>query len=620
MHTLPFVRPARLLSAVLVAVIPAVLPAALLVAGVGAQNPLTRKREAPPAPFAGRFAGDDFVLELRYVAAAKRYVGSLVADGESMACEARAEGERLLGRFRVDDEDYEFTATLAGDVLQLRSDGETVQLKRVAAGGSKERGEPVEAPTPRGGVGIALAPTKDGGFRIEQVAPGGPAARAKLTPGGTLRAVDGESVEGLTLEAVVAKVSGPIGKLVRLTVETPDEILEVMLERADLSRLQAGERGEDASSLPATGALTSGTRVTWYLGSATLSGVSSQLVQNDKGEWVDPGTGRRYSDERTMNTGGAGYLQMTILAADEQGLAVDTRNFLMLDPAGGRVTSSTVQGMVGDASALGDYWVHPQRLATMAEVNEGGHRVVRLRYPVEGVVYDAIAIETRSASGWFRNTYDTATGLLIAGSSSTTGSGVATIDPSGRVSGGAGATTITSSRLMNVRRLDLPWAGDRSAPPLRVGQQMRIQGTYSTRIPGVPEMPMEYSAVSEVQRVERGFALCRIRSRLTSGYSAPQESETWRVYGTPMTGGAWVPPAVLAALSPQQAIDHDPITGFRVSFVGVDGNRAVFVEHGPRETNHYAYDLGSGLLVGAQLEQSNDVSTTVLRASVTSGN
>ena len=300
---------------------------------LSAQNPLARNRQNQDHPFAGRFAGDGLRLELRWDAQTAGYAGTLTSDGQAFPCTATEKGGSLRGSFRSGGEDYAFSASLDGDRLALVSDGETMNLRR--EGAAPRPGVPNDQPAgTRGGAGIALRVNDDHEFVIAQVAPAGPAARAGLKPGGILRAVDSKDVEGMTLEQVGALISGPVGKIVVLTVETADEVLDVMIERAVLGAppktgadtpVEGGNgaghggmvAGDDRGLRPvanadASGMLKPGTRITWYLGSATLNGVRSQLVQDDKGNWVDPQTGQRFSDQENPNAAGAGYLQFDI--------------------------------------------------------------------------------------------------------------------------------------------------------------------------------------------------------------------------------------------------------------------------------------------------------------------
>lgn len=93
----------------------------------GGSNPLTRNRtrqgpsqEAPDA-FARRFHGDGIELVLKR--AASGYEGTLRFGDSKYPVKARALGPTLKGSFHASGEDYEFSATLAGDRMTLTSDG-----------------------------------------------------------------------------------------------------------------------------------------------------------------------------------------------------------------------------------------------------------------------------------------------------------------------------------------------------------------------------------------------------------------------------------------------------------------------------------------------------------------
>ncbi|MFB3895068.1 MAG: PDZ domain-containing protein [bacterium] len=76
-----------------------------------------------------------------------------------------------------------------------------------------------------GGLGIQISQDGDR-ILIIGILPNTPAARANLSPGSTITAIDGESVAGKTLEQIVNTLRGETGTPVRLTI-LPPKVLEV---------------------------------------------------------------------------------------------------------------------------------------------------------------------------------------------------------------------------------------------------------------------------------------------------------------------------------------------------------------------------------------------------------
>lgn len=71
------------------------------------------------------------------------------------------------------------------------------------------------------GIGV-LSLRSNGKYYVFHVFPGGPAARAGLRNLDRLLAVDGKNVQGMALEAVNARIRGPLGTTVRLEVQRPE--------------------------------------------------------------------------------------------------------------------------------------------------------------------------------------------------------------------------------------------------------------------------------------------------------------------------------------------------------------------------------------------------------------
>jgi carboxyl-terminal processing protease len=83
------------------------------------------------------------------------------------------------------------------------------------------------------GVGMTVEEAKRG-LRVMTVYDGSPAARAGLESGDVITKVDGRSIAGASSEASTARIKGPAGTAVTLTVTTGKQERELRVERAQV--------------------------------------------------------------------------------------------------------------------------------------------------------------------------------------------------------------------------------------------------------------------------------------------------------------------------------------------------------------------------------------------------
>jgi carboxyl-terminal processing protease len=83
------------------------------------------------------------------------------------------------------------------------------------------------------GVGMTVEAVRRG-LRVLTVYEGSPAARGGLKPGDLILAVDGRSIAGASSEQSTARIKGPAGTSVRLTVRTDGRDRDVTLRRAEV--------------------------------------------------------------------------------------------------------------------------------------------------------------------------------------------------------------------------------------------------------------------------------------------------------------------------------------------------------------------------------------------------
>lgn len=472
----------------------------------------------------------------------------------------------------------------------------------------------------RGGVGIAFRTDQGGRLVVADLAPGGAALRAQVPVGAILRAVDRQPVDGLSLDQVRDRITGPVGSTVVLTLETDQEVLDVVLQRAPLPAPNAQPGGgggaqpnQDAPAPAASGDfpawLQVGARVTYFAGSSTMPGVSTQLVPDDNGGWVD-GNGNRFREDQVPGTGGGGLNQYDFVQVAPDCVAANLTSLVYADAGLQTVTRASIQAMVGDGNGLADLWVPPAKLRAMAPQESSTSRVRRLQYPLNGRTFDAIAIQSKSDNGYIRYTYDLGTGLLLVYSSSTTGARVMT--PNGdTATRGAGATTIATVMLRDLRQVNLPWNGQRAPQWLQDGQRFVYSGTMRNSLSeGLP--PWRYEFALEVQRRLGNAALAKVASNVDYGAGAGAPLEGSRVLGPGAIGGLWLDPSKLQGVQAGTVFDRDPITNWQLSFVGSDGRYATVAEQGPLDQQSYTYDLQSGMLVATASRQQQGPATIAI--------
>ena len=592
--------------------------------------------------FYGRFTDGTITLEL---APNDQYPfwGSITFEGMASPCHAQEEKGVLKGSFLVGKENVAFEARMKRGKLVLKSAGDTYELSRVA--GESPIAPPPAVPTVpssevRGGVGLALLPNDQGELVVRQVHPNSPAGKSKVPVGAIVRAVDGRSVRGVAPEEVVGRIGGPIGSLVTVTVETEKEVLDFVLQRIDVSSLgrpaiPGGAAEERAPGPPPAAATTPlmpagadhgfpewvapGTRITWYLGSSSSPSVNSSLKEDDQGNWYDPTTGKRFSDVAQQGTASAGYLQLNVAGVSPEGMGVEVRNYVLADAQTGSTYIASIGSLIGNRETLGEYWIHPAKLATMQPGDQGGMTIIRGPYPMEGRVYDSVTMKVTTGYGTTRHTYDTKTGLCISYSSALTGAGVSTIDPnSGRVSGARGQTTIVVLRLLAFRELDLPWRRAPLPDWIQAGREFGFSGTYHNQIPGGIDMPpWRVDAGISVQNQQDGFATGKFQWRLSTGFSQPTTESSDLVIGPGLIGGIHCAPAALARFPAARILDEAAITRVRTTLVGSDGKIATIREEGPLESLVYNYDLRSGKLVGSGKRLQQGVATITVQLAAT---
>ncbi len=346
------------------------------------------------------------------------------------------------------------------------------------------------------------------------------------------------------------------------------------------------------------GFLQVGSRLSWHAGGSSLEG--SRFVPDPNGWiWQNNQWNRL---EATRGGGGVGFVQIGILSASAEAVVGDVRSFINTDLQAGIHVAGGVDAILGDASALGEYWVAPARLAAMQPGFDGLTRVWRGPRVIDGRQLDTVSIATISQGSYHSHTYDLASGLLIFGGTMDAQTGTLVTDDSGAVlQQNRGAVSYTHLAFMGVRQVEVPWA-DRALPDwVTVGLNLSYQGESRAEFAsagGLPPLAGQPVAVGYTFDRRLGSAIIGrqfTQSATTQGLP-PFESMNARAFGSAMFDGLWAAPDVLQRLQPNQVLDQDPITGQRVYFAGMQGDHALIVLQGSGDVQEMYFERNSGFL------------------------
>lgn len=592
---------------------------------VCAQNPLARngQDQVRQDPFVGTFRGAELSLTLRAGDAKNEYRGDLVFGGKTYPCTATATGTELRGTFTVGRANFQFTAQPRDGGVQLTTDGTDYTLQRQEGAnplGAAKRPAPAAS---EGDTGLTITQNEDGEFVVATVLPGGPASKS-VQVGWTLEAIDGHEIDEMTLAQVQQALRGKPGSLVKLTFDTPQEVVDALVLRAAPASAAAAPTQVPADPIapgepvaPAAGdvpeAVRQGQRLSFVSASATIAGLDTVLVEDDQGNWVDPQSGRRYSTQSNTGQGAMSIEQLDVLHSDAGVLAGCATTFLV-DPLSGALSTTTTQPITGTFDALGEYWVHPAKLATLQPGETQGTRILRGPYELEGQRYDTVTVRRTTAQGFTRYTYDIRTGVCVFTSGSVTGQPVQTVGLDGRTTTGSRGTLIYQRRLVGQRALRTPWVATQMPMPA-AGQSLEYAGTYAMRIDGTPDLPAwAFRASIRVDREQGGFASALIRSVVDPGNGQGQPGEQRLVTGAAALLPVAIAPQVLQQLRAGQEIDQDPVTKVRTWIEAADADTVCLSMQSATEQSRTWFDTRTGMTVQFARVQRQGTGTTTIQA------
>ncbi len=352
-----------------------------------------------------------------------------------------------------------------------------------------------------------------------------------------------------------------------------------------------------AAAIGSPGWVTPGTRVVYYVASASVAQSRYQWIEDSNGDWTDPKTGKSYrrTDESGEGVGtgsGDGYSVIDFVAGDG-GQVVTAVSLYVIDHAAGTLTYVPIGGGSEPAGAVDAVLLHPDILRGLEANGMDGVQVLRGAYPLGGTSYDATSLLSASQSV----TFDRATGVVLVSTGNAMGASLPVHAPGEDPP--LGNSMLTYQQLLGTRARTTPGIGAAVPAWLRPGLQLTYTGTWTTM--GVPlpaQTTLSYSQVGDT------WAALGVRVDISGG-GLTSSNVTTAVSGG--TGPFWYDPAALAGMTVGQVLDDDPLLGVRTSVTQIDpwsgGEEVWLLTEGPGTRLWFGYDRATGVPMAYQLDQ-----------------
>lgn len=349
-----------------------------------------------------------------------------------------------------------------------------------------------------------------------------------------------------------------------------------------------------------------GTRLTYFGMTASIPGEYKKLVQDDNGQWVDKNTGKRYREEDIPGSGSAAFNVVQVGHVGGGIVHLSTKLYT-LDTSIKKCTFAVGGGMVGHAGCAADYWIHPDVLNQVREVNEQGVRILRMPYSVGGKLYNAIRFQSEDAAGYHARVYDLETGLMIFHGSRVQGQPVYTAPTggSGRPGVGRGSTQVVTRWIVEVKDIDVAWKGAAAPKWVEQFRQLSYKGVQTSVVAAAGTKLDRAMAVTCTPKA-RGRGCLRFTNHFVLESlpgMPPEEALQDGACGSAAVGGLWVSPQGLANLRPRQVIESNDLVGTTVAVSQVGQGSVTLSEVGPLHRIDCTYDARTGMLSAMTLTQ-----------------
>jgi hypothetical protein len=325
-------------------------------------------------------------------------------------------------------------------------------------------------------------------------------------------------------------------------------------------------------TLPAPPSVQEGVRLSYY-------GSVGDIPDSDYDKWSSEDGNWEYNTAPS----GHGYTQVDVVAVSGLVAALSVQTWQYSDWTGPLIPIRGGQsGLVCHAGG-GDWWIHPQALSQVQEVQSEDFAIVRVSQIIDGAVHPAIRIQRTLPGSRQAVVYDLQTGLLLFKNAAVR----------------TEKTTFASQMFYKGSRV-LPFAGGARPLPawIRPGLALDYQGTFTANVIGNPPFSLPLEALVQVQSVgDRWFSYEQTTILYSISGLPPTVTQATLVGG----GNLYIAPEILQGFQAGAVLDTDPITGARLTVTEKGATVALRSIVGTVSYSELRYEAASGLMTGVRL-------------------
>ena len=329
--------------------------------------------------------------------------------------------------------------------------------------------------------------------------------------------------------------------------------------------------------LPAPPSIEEGMRLSYYGSVGDIPNADFNKWGGELGQW----------DYATAPSG-HGYTQADVVSLSQGVAALTVQAWQYANWTGPLVPVRGGQSAFVGYAGGGDWWVHPEVLAQIQDLQAEGLTVIRITQVLDGKAYPAIRFQRVTETSRQATVYDLSTGLLLFKNTAVQ----------------TGSSTFASQMFYRGTRR-LPSAGHPAPIPLwiRPGLQLAYKGTFTPIVAGNPSGSLAVEALDQIQAVGDGWFLYEQTTTLASVMGMPPSVEKATLLGG---GTFYVDPEHLKTFRKGAVLDTDPITGCQLVVADTGTTITLQAIVGTVSMTEFRLDASCGLMTGFRSWDSTD--------------